>query len=165
MPRKTSTRRQGHVLTLAQRREAQQIFLTEFAACGIILRACRKANIARETVLEWRANPEFAAKYDIALEEANDVIRAEIFRRGVEGFDEQHVQGGKKFTVHKYDASLLKLIAQSRMRAEFSDRMDVTTGGKDIVSGEQIGKAMEDPEAQSLADELLQRITAPNDAN
>lgn len=68
-----------------------------------------------------KEDPAFAEAWELAVEEGNDAIRDEIFRRGVSGVNEPvyhqgEVVGRKK----KYSDTLLIVLAKSRM-AEFRE--------------------------------------------
>jgi hypothetical protein len=156
MPRKT---KKTVPLGLKLRSEAQATFLEAFAECGIIRSAAKAAGIARQTVYDWKNNdPAFAARYEVAEADANDVLREEIRRRAVDGWDEPVYQGGDLVgTIRRYDSGLLKFIAQSRM-PEFRDRLDVTSGDETLGAHERINAIVNDPQAASLACDLLSRV-------
>ena len=55
--------------------------------------------IVRATVYAWRdADEKFRGEWDAALEEAVDVLEAEVRRRGVEGVEEPILFQGKVVT-------------------------------------------------------------------
>lgn len=156
---KTTKRPRGRKLGAAQRTRYQDAFLTEFAECGLIRRACRIAGISRTLVYEWRAHdPDFAARYKLAREDADDVIRGEIHRRGVDGWDEPVYQGGQKVgVIRRYSDNMLKLLAQSRMQ-EYRDKLDVTSGNEALGAHGSIEKIINDPDAAALACDLVERV-------
>lgn len=71
-------------------------------------------------------DPEFEAAYQEARADGDDVIRAEVHRRGVEGVKRAIYHDGK-VVGHKqeYSDQLLMFLAKSRMPAEFGDRSTV----------------------------------------
>jgi hypothetical protein len=166
---KTSVRRQGqHPPTAAERRMAQATFLTMFAKSGIVLRAAHASGIHRQTVYDWkRSDPDFAAAYEIAAADADDVIRMEVFRRGMEGWDEDTVTTTvddhgdivriETKTTHHYSDAMLRLIAQSRM-SEFRDRLDVTSGDEALGARMIYDRISSDPQATAAACDLLSII-------
>ena len=103
--------------------------------------ACMSAGVDRSTVYYWQeVDTEFSLKFNIASEEANDVIRAELFRRAVQGYEKPVVSmgkmvyhDGKPLTERVYSDSLLSLLAKSRM-PEFRDKqsmdLNATVNGK-----------------------------------
>jgi len=166
MPR-TARHKQGRVLTLDERVEAQERFLTVFAKSGIILQGAAAAGVDRSTVSEWRRSDlDFARRYDIAEADANDVIRQEIHRRGVTGWTETtHVEttdsnGDTKSEtrkVRKFSDAMLKLIAGSRM-AEYRDRLDVTSNEQTLGAFRDIERISRDADRSSEACDLLAEI-------
>lgn len=113
----------GRRLTDIERQEAQQTFIETFARVGIKAVACRAANVDRTTVDWWSEHDEeFAIEYNRARADADDVIRSEIHRRGINGVDRPIYQGGQQVgTVREYSDVLLIFLAKSRM-PEFRDR-------------------------------------------
>lgn len=71
-------------------------------------------------------DPEFEKDYQEARADGDDIIRAEINRRGVEGVKRAIYHDGK-VVGHKqeYSDQLLMFLAKSRMPAEFGDRQTV----------------------------------------
>lgn len=70
------------------------------------------------------ADPEFEADYQAARADGDDIIRAEIHRRGVDGVKRAIYHDGK-VVGHKqeYSDQLLMFLAKSRMPNEFGDRI------------------------------------------
>ena len=103
-----------------ERHIRQGVFLKALCHTGIISLACRTARIHHTTVHYWlQGRPDFKAAYDEAIEIANDVVRAEIFRRGVIGVQKPVFYKGEIVgEVTEYSDNLLALLARSRM-AEF----------------------------------------------
>jgi len=151
-------RRQGQRFTKEQRVAAQEKFLRTFSMTANVRAACMSVGIDRSTVYAWQEHdPDFSFKFNIASEEANDVIRAELFRRAVQGIDKPVVSmgkmvyhDGKPLTERVYSDSLLSLLAKSRM-PEFRDKQKVEHSGPD---GGPIS-IKRDPNLQLLTDEEL----------
>jgi len=134
-------RRNGVRLTKEQRIDAQEKFLRTFSMTANVRAACMSAGIARSTMYAWQeTDQEFSLKFNIASEEANDVIRAELFRRAVQGYEKPVVSmgnmvynDGKPLMERVYSDSLLSLLAKSRM-PEFRDKqsmdLNATVNGK-----------------------------------
>lgn len=114
------------------RKKKQKDFLEAFAECVTIREACRIAGIARSTVFEWQEHDEeFSLLYNQAKADADDVIRAEIKRRAIDGVDEYVTSMGKvvyfhdqPLTITKYSDSLLSLLAKARM-PEFREKTHI----------------------------------------
>jgi hypothetical protein len=90
------------------------------------------AGIERRLVYYWQEHDEtFALKFQVAEQEANDVIRAELFKRAVQGIEKPVVsmgkvvyQDGKPLMERVYSDNLLSLLAKARM-PEFRDKQSV----------------------------------------
>ena len=137
-------RPQGKNLGDGERQRAQDVFLEEFARTGIVLIGCQAAGITRQAVDAWRAKDDFANRYAQAELDANDVIRGEIRRRGVDGLIRKKFTGkgepvidpetGEQYVEREYSDTLISLVARSRM-PEFREKTqaDVNlTGGVTI---------------------------------
>lgn len=161
---RTSQRGRGKRLTHEERELAQKTFLRQFAYLGNMMASCRTANIDRKTIYEWLEKDEtFSLKYRQAELDAADVIRAEMFRRAIQGVEEPVVsQGkvvrddqGKPLMVRKYSDQLLTTLAKSRM-PEFRERTHVEMSGQMTVQNDH--SFSDDPEAAALARSLLFRL-------
>jgi hypothetical protein len=129
--------RRGQRLTPEQKEIAQNVFLTSFAQNANVTAACRTAGIDRSSFYRWQEKDEtFGFCYKQAEAEANDVIRAAIFKRAILGIDEPlHYLGKlvtdeqkKPVTVKKYSDTLLIFLAKARM-PEFRERQQVEMSG------------------------------------
>jgi len=116
-----------------QQPEVKAAFLLAYARGGIVGEACQKVGISRTTVYAWREGDEqFAARFEQGRLEADDVVRAEIHRRAIEGVEEPVYRNGvavvtaqgTPITVRKYSDVLLIFLAKSRM-PEFRDRIEI----------------------------------------
>ncbi len=144
-------RRQGQRMNAKERRAAQEKFLKSFSMTANVRAACLNAGIDRSMVYYWQEHDtEFSLKFNIANEEANDMIRAALWRRGVEGiqrrvismgrvvYEEEPVldakgkpvldakgkpvvKQGKPIMEPEYSDSLLALLAKARM-PEFREK-------------------------------------------
>ncbi len=69
--------------------DKQAAFLDAYAEHANILLSAQKAGISRKTVYTWLEHDEaFSFAFNQAKEDAKDVIRGEIYRRAIEGWDE-----------------------------------------------------------------------------
>lgn len=129
---------------------SQAAFLESFAKHGIIQRACDDANVNRSTVTRWKEHEDqFLIRYNIAKEQACDVVREEIRKRAQDGWDEAVYQLGKHAgTVHKYSDTLLIFRAKALME-EYRDKHQVQVSGSLTIKTEWGGGAlMEESEVQ-----------------
>jgi hypothetical protein len=126
-------RRSGQKLTKEERRVAQEKFLKSFSMTANVRAACMAAGISRNTVYAWQEQDEqFSFKFKQASEDANDMIRAELFRRSVQGYEKPvvsmgkvvHDKDGKPLMERVYSDSLLALLAKARM-PEFRDKPQI----------------------------------------
>lgn len=102
---------------------ARATFLSVFRQTANVSEAARAAAIARRTAYDWRdADPDFAAAWAEAEQEAVDRIEREALRRAVEGWDEPvwH-QGQQCGVVRKYSDRMLEILLKGH-RPKFSER-------------------------------------------
>lgn len=162
--------RSGPRFTDAERAEVKEKFLAEYRARGIMTHACKAAGVDVSTVHYWQEHDvEFGIQYRAAKQEADDAIRAEIYRRAVTGNTEPLMSNGRVVKneageiqyVQKYSDSLLVFLAKARM-PEFREKqhVDVTTNGESVSAApyELIRKALKDEDAANAAIELAERI-------
>ncbi|HAG99428.1 MAG TPA: hypothetical protein DCL75_11385 [Ktedonobacter sp.] len=104
-------------MTDEERERSQKKFLITFAKNANVLLSAKTAKVHRSTVYEWlEKSEEFSILYHQAEMDANDAVRAEIDRRGRQGWLEPVYQGGAKVgTIRKYSDTLLVFLARSRM--------------------------------------------------
>lgn len=86
-----------------------------------------------------KEDPEFEAAYQDARGDGDDVIRAEVHRRGVDGVKRAIYHDGK-IVGHKqeYSDQLLMFLAKSRMPTEFGDKQTVDHVHKFEGAAEQL---------------------------
>ena len=93
-------RRKGP-LTKAQREETQTAFLDAFKRNANITAACQKAHISRESIYTWLEHDEaFSLRFHQAELEANDMLLAAAWQRGVLGVEEPVVSMGNQVFVN-----------------------------------------------------------------
>ena len=152
-------RRPGERIKAAERGRIQTQFLEAFAKSGITLLACAAASIHRSTLYAWLdTDPDFAARYALARAEADDVIRAEIYRRAIEGLQrtksvavqgpDGKVESTRVETVTDYSDTLLIFLAKARM-PEFRERPRVVESADG--NREQVNEATDEMVAAAAA--------------
>ena len=137
-------------------KDKQRLFLDAYATHANVMVSARNAGIHRSTVYEWlEHDTDFSFAYNLAKEDAKDILRAEIYRRGVEGWDEKVFQLGLYAgTVRKYDTTLL-IFHSKMLMPEYRDKSQVdvnaTTNGADV-------QAMQDAIMAALANHPEARV-------
>lgn len=147
-PKRTKIKVNGKTLTIKQKQkwdkgrddaEMRESFLSLIRE-GITNKDAAKACGCGTKYFQRRRkeDPEFEAAYQEAREDGNDVIRAEIKRRGVDGVKEPVYHDGKIVGYKRvYSDRLLEFLAKSRMD-EFSDKQTVEHTHKFEGAAEQL---------------------------
>jgi hypothetical protein len=101
------TRKKGG--TSSRKRDSQAEFLIALAESGVVAAALTASGGSRTTVYRWRADdPEFAARWDEALDIAVEVCEGELHRRSVVGVVEPvFYQGAECGSIRRYSDNLL----------------------------------------------------------
>lgn len=117
-------------------RSKKECFLDAFALSANVMLAAREAGVHRSTVYEWLEHDElFALAFNQAKEHAKDVIRAEIYRRAVQGWDEEVYQLAKfAGTMRKYSDTLLIFHAKMLM-PEYREKQQIELSGSLDITG------------------------------
>jgi hypothetical protein len=107
-------------------------FLKALADTAIVRVACSSAGIERSYAYKSRAkDKEFAAAWDLALEDAADAMEAEALRRATRGVKREKpifykgVQIGSEI-VTEYSDGLLTLLMKAHRPHKFRERVDLT---------------------------------------
>ena len=98
-------------------------FLEAFRECGTISAAARAVGIDPKTVYNRRlSDPEFAAAFEEAKEDAADSLEDEARRRAVEGVEEPIIINGKVVaTRRKYSDGLLAMLLKAAKPEKYRD--------------------------------------------
>lgn len=131
--RATSQRARAKQKDRAKKLALQALFLETYAGCGVISTACAAAGINRRRHWEWSKDPAYREKFDEAHARACDVIRQEIFRRGVEGWEEpvfgklpgKDTGSGEVGRIRKFSDRMLEILAKAKMPTEFRERLSI----------------------------------------
>lgn len=104
---------------------ARAMFLETLAQTCNVSEACRAARVGRTTVYEWKAaEPEFAAAWKIAEEEAADKLEREAWRRAVEGVDKPVTfQGAITATYKEYSDRMLEILLKGHKPEKYVERV------------------------------------------
>jgi hypothetical protein len=118
-------------------------FLRALADSGIVTIAAKIAGITRARVYQVRKeDPDFAAAWDEAEEQAADALEAEAWRRAVDGVPEPLVSAGKivrdddgqPIAIRRYSDTLLVTLLKARRPERFKDRSVVEHDISDRVA-------------------------------
>ncbi|HEY4035875.1 MAG TPA: hypothetical protein VGL94_18110 [Ktedonobacteraceae bacterium] len=149
--------RKSAPLTAEARTIAQEKFLHSFSMTANIRAACMSAGIHRSTIYYWKEHDEtFSARFHIAEQEANDIIRAELFRRAIQGVTKPVVslgkvvyQDGKPLMERVYSDNLLSLLAKARL-PEFREKHSIEHSGSVQLQRDPILQLLTDEELATL---------------
>lgn len=144
MPRSLECLRAGgrHSVTTArtvrtvEKGDWKLVFLKELQRTGIVGTACKKAKISRSTAYKTRdEDVDFAAAWDIALDDATDNMEQEAWRRGVKGTVKPVYQGKEHVgDIREYSDTLLIFMLKGIRPDKYRERTDVHHSGKIDVS-------------------------------
>ena len=143
----------------------QKLFLEAYAEHANVLLAAKAAHINRTTVYVWLEHDEdFSFAFNQAKEDAKDMLRAEIYRRGKVGWDEDVYQLGKYAgKVHKYSDTLLIFQAKALMSEYRDKQIEVNNTVNNYTERNQVYEKMDENELDQLealyrqAQERIQR--------
>jgi len=107
--------------------EAIDVFCDALGVTGNVSRACQTIGITRATAYNWRdADPEFAQRWDDAVEAGTDTIVEEIGRRAVEGWTEPvFYKGDICGEIRKYSNTLAMFLAKAHRPEKYRDQSNV----------------------------------------
>ena len=106
----------------ARAREREK-FIQLFADSGNVADSLRKAGIPQRTAYGWKkSDPEFAALWKEAEEIATDGLVDEARRRGVEGWDEDVYQQGKRVgTIRRHSDRMLEILLKGHRPEKYRE--------------------------------------------
>lgn len=107
---------------------ARAKFLEVLRLTANVTEACRAANVSRGPMYGWRNDdPEFAAEWDDAEQEATDKLEREAWRRAVEGYDEQLSHQGLLTgdVTRRYSDRLLEILLKGHRPEKYAQRSQV----------------------------------------
>lgn len=138
----------------ARRTGSQRAFLEAYRTCGNISFAASQVGIHRKQHYRWtQADPEYAAAWREAQEDAADHLEKEAWRRAVEGVPEPVYQQGRQVgEVRRFSDHLLMFLLKGVRPEKFRD----TFKAELKVDNERAA----DPELDNLSDEDIQTLYA-----
>lgn len=131
-PQKRPLHRGGKTTTPFAPDEARKRFLQAFERYGNVTRACKFAHISRDTVYRWRAeDPAFQQAWDLAHEDAADVLEAEAWRRAVKGTKKPVYQGGELVgNIQEYSDTLLIFLMKAANPGKYRETIHHQASGE-----------------------------------
>lgn len=139
----------------------REAFLVAYVESANITKACIAASINRSTFYEWKKDSEFAKSYELAEQQAGDMLESEAARRAQEGVrrpvlykGEVVVIDGEPLYEHEYSDTLLIFLLKGVKPEKYRERYDAQLTGKDgaaLIPG-------------NLVDTLLHGAPAKTDA-
>lgn len=134
------------VANAAMTDKRKAVFLSELSKHGIVSAAARAASphaqgtCAPSFYILRRNDPEFAAAWDDAIEQATGSVELELHRRAVEGYEEPVYQRGELVgTITKYSDRLLEIRAKALMPNKYIERRAVELSANLNVTQELYG--------------------------
>ena len=108
-----------------RRDKAFEVFLRAYSKTGRKQDSALLAGVSCRTVQKWREEfPDFEERFQIAHEQWRDILKAEVYRRAVEGWEEPVYQKGECIGyVRKFDSNLL-MFAMKQADASYKDRQE-----------------------------------------
>jgi len=118
------------------RHTRQLEFLKALARRGVVADACKEAKVSRRQVYRWYEKYEFFREaWDAAIEVSTEMAEAELYRRGVEGFNKPIAYQGEITAVYKdYSDACLRLLLQSRKPEKYATRQKIEAETEGQVS-------------------------------
>lgn len=118
-------------------------FLASLAIDGNVTRAANAAGVDRSNAYQRRLrNPEFANRWDEAIEAANDAIEAEARRRAVDGVEEPVFYKGVQVGVERRYSDGLLIALLKRHRPEYCDssRVEIANAPDEVLKVESLNE-------------------------
>lgn len=123
-------------------------FLHELAESGSVTKAAKAADVARQTVYEWReADAAFAAAWDQAIEIATDALEEEARRRAKDGWEEPVFtkDGENCGTIRRYSDRLMEVLLRAHRPQKFREKVTV-----EHEIGEKLAERLENARRRDL---------------
>lgn len=123
---------------------ARAAFLATLSKTGQITAAAKSAGVVPRTAYNWRdGDPEFKKAWELALEDAADMLESVAIKRASVGVLKPVYQGGVKVgNVREYSDGLMTLLLKAHKPEKYRERSDVHVTGSLEIS-ERLRKARE----------------------
>jgi len=127
----------------------QAAFLASFSEMGNISRACKAANVGRQTHYNWMEDAAYREAFSEAQDQAIDVLETEARRRAIEGvrklkFHEGQAlidpMTGEYYQELDYSDTLLIFLMKGARPNVYRDNTKVETDGKVEVTIRHVNK-------------------------
>ncbi len=115
----------------------QRAFLAAFRATCNVRLACEVAKVGRSSHYRWREkDSEYREAFDLAKEEAADILEAEAFRRAVEGVEKPvgWYKGKPGGYVREYSDILLIFLLKALLPERYRERHCALAGSSLLSS-------------------------------
>jgi hypothetical protein len=121
----------------------REVFLKTLAETAVFASACKVAQVDPRTARRHRRkDPDFAERWDEALELALDLMELEARRRALHGTERPVYQGGKLVgTIREYSDTLMIFLLKAYRPERFRERYEV----RPTPSGDDHPRADRDP--------------------
>jgi len=161
-------------------RASQDRFLTAFATCGMIVKACRWAGVHREAHWRWmRDDPSYPPRFAVVCQRKKAVLEDQAMKMAVEGSEENVLyQGqvvkhaGKIVTKKVYDPAMVRFLLAHLDPETYGDkrvvelRIEDWDGDLSKLSEESARRLLAQIEARIAAEEAkLAALPAPGQAD
>ena len=138
-------------------RVKKDIFLEAYAKCGNVSRAATLSDIDRGQHYRWMlSDPKYAVAFEMAQEQAIELLEAEVRRRGLEGdkkykFDKagkpiKHPRTGEPYYERQYSDTLLIFLLKSLKPGVYRDRVEHTGPDGGPITIEHLAPQLRKPD-------------------
>jgi hypothetical protein len=116
-----------------QKKTLQERFLDSLAKTGNISAACRASGFPRKSAYRLREeDPDFAAAWEQALEEAVESLEQEAWRRAAKGSLKPVFQGGQEVgQIREYSDTLMIFLLKGHKPDKYRENGRLEVTGKD----------------------------------
>ena len=139
----------------------QAAFLHALADTVNVAAACRSAGIPRRTVYDWRhADPDFARKWDDALDDGIDLLEAVLHRRAFEGTEKPvYYKGEQVGTTRHYSDALAMFLLKAHRPERYRDNYRAPEPGDPASMTRRFRDAVERETHASMAEAAMATAT------
>ncbi len=105
----------------------QRALLSAFRKTGNVRLACEAAGVARASHYRWLEDPAYCEAFEVAREDATDLLEEEAYRRAVVGVEKPvgWYKGKPGGTVREYSDTLLMFLLKGLKPEKYRERMEV----------------------------------------